>query len=261
MPDTEITRAQTRERARLLFIRSYDVDLDFTRGPDTFGSVSLIRFDCREPGAATHADLIAAGVREITLNGVPLDPASAWANGRITLPGLAARNELRVAAECAYSRSGTGVHREDSADGSVHIYAKLAQAYARTAYACFDQPDLKAVFTFQVTAPAHWTVLSNQPQDDAERTRGNSRTRRFLPTPRLPTFTTTVVAGDYHVVAARLAQLLFPYPAVTPEFLTQIDGFLAAGGTDPGLARIVRDHRDTAERALRARTLPSQHRA
>jgi hypothetical protein len=59
----------------------------------------------------------------------------------------------------------------------------------------------------------------------------------------------------------RLANVLFPYPAVTPEFLTQIDGFLAAGGTDPGLTRIVRDHRDTAERALRARTLPSHHRA
>jgi aminopeptidase N len=54
----------------------------------------------------------------------------------------------------------------------------------------------------------------------------------------------------------RLATVLFPYPSVTPEFLTQLDGFLAASGTDPGLARIVRDHRDTAGRALRARTLP-----
>jgi aminopeptidase N len=53
----------------------------------------------------------------------------------------------------------------------------------------------------------------------------------------------------------RLATMLFPYPTVTPEFLTQLDGFPAASGTDPGLARIVRDHRDTAERALRARTL------
>ncbi|MGH3233922.1 MAG: hypothetical protein ACRDOH_11825 [Streptosporangiaceae bacterium] len=39
----------------------------------------------------------------------------------------------------------------------------LAQAYARTAYACFDQPDLKAEFTFRLTVPAHWTVLSSQP--------------------------------------------------------------------------------------------------
>jgi aminopeptidase N len=202
MPDTEITRAETSERARLLRVRSYDVDLDFTRGPQTFGSVSVIRFDCREPGAATHADLIATAVRAITLNGVPLDPPASWANGRIALQGLASRNELRVDADCAYTTSGTGMHRTDSGDGSVHIYAKLAQAYARTAYACFDQPDLKARFTFQVTAPAHWAVLSNQPRDHAERPCADTRTVRFLPTPAVPTFTTTVVAGDYHVLTA-----------------------------------------------------------
>jgi Peptidase family M1 domain/ERAP1-like C-terminal domain/Peptidase M1 N-terminal domain len=202
MPDTEITRAETRERARLLLARSYNVDFDFTRGPHIFGSVSLIRFDCHQPGSSTHADLIAASVRAITLNGVPLDPATAWANGRITLPGLAASNELRVIADRAYTSSGTGMHRAESADGSVHIYAKLAQAYARTAYACYDQPDLKAVSTFRVTAPAGWVVLSNQPQADVERTLHDSRTVRFQPTPALPTFAATVVAGDYHVVTA-----------------------------------------------------------
>jgi aminopeptidase N len=54
----------------------------------------------------------------------------------------------------------------------------------------------------------------------------------------------------------RLATALFPYPAVTPEFLTRIDAFLGAGAADPDLARIIRDHRDTAERVLRARGLP-----
>ena len=53
----------------------------------------------------------------------------------------------------------------------------------------------------------------------------------------------------------RLANALFPYPAVTAEFLTRIDQFITAGAADPGLARIVRDHRDTAERVLRARAL------
>ena len=84
----------------------------------------------------------------------------------ITLPALAAHNELRVVADCAYTDSGTGMHRSaDAASGAVWIYGKFAPAYARTAYACFDQPDLKAEFTFRVTAPAHWTVLSNQPAD------------------------------------------------------------------------------------------------
>jgi aminopeptidase N len=144
--------------------------------------------------------LIAAGALEITLNGLPLDSATILAHGRITLPGSAARNELGVTAECAYTGSGTVMQRADSADVSVHTYAILARAYARTACACFDQPTLKAAFTFRVTMPADWTVLSDQPQDYAERRFGDSRTVRFPPTPPAPTFTTTVVAGGYHVV-------------------------------------------------------------
>ncbi len=69
----EITRAETRQRARLLRVRSYDVCLDLTKGDAVFGSVSVIRFDCAEPGAASHADLVASRVHEITLNGVPVD--------------------------------------------------------------------------------------------------------------------------------------------------------------------------------------------
>jgi aminopeptidase N len=194
----EITRATSAERARLLRVDSYDVALDFTRGAEIFGSVSRIRFDCTEPGAASHVDLVARAVHEITLNGVPLDaPDTA---GRIALPALAGRNELTVVADCSYTASGTGMHRCD--EGGTYIYGKLAQAYARTAYACFDQPDLKAEFTFTVKAPADWSVLSNQPLYSSERGDADSRTVRFQRTPRLPSFTTTVVAGNYHVQRA-----------------------------------------------------------
>jgi aminopeptidase N len=204
MVAAEITRAGTRQRARLLRVHTYEVALDLTRGGGVFGSVSVIRFGCTEPGQSSYADLIAETVHEVTLNGVPLDPAATCADGRVVLPGLAAHNELRVAADCAYTGSGTGLHRSaGAADGGVYIYGKLAQAYARTVYACFDQPDLKAEFTFQVTAPGGWAVLSNQPADGRpERAGDGPAVWRFLPTPRLPTFTTTVVAGNYHVVTA-----------------------------------------------------------
>ncbi|MGH3410211.1 MAG: aminopeptidase N, partial [Streptosporangiaceae bacterium] len=196
--------AETAQRARLLRVRSYHVALDLTRGAEIFGSVSVIRFDAAEPGAASHVDLVAGAVHEITLNGVPLDPAAVYADGRIALPALAAHNELRVVADCAYTGSGTGMHRSaDAASGGVWIYGKFAPAYARTAYACFDQPDLKAEFTFQVTVPAPWTVLSNQPPAaEPEQVAGGHAVWRFSPTPLLPTFTTTVVAGDYHVVTS-----------------------------------------------------------
>jgi len=208
MGTDDITRSQTARRARLLRPREHHVTLDLTRGEEVFGSESVIRFDCTQPGAASHADLIATRVRAITLNGEPLDPAGGYDGSRVALPGLRARNELRVVADCAYTRTGTGMHRStDPADGGVHVYGKFTPAYARTAFACFEQPDLKVPFTITVTAPAHWTVLSNQPPAGGSRPAAGgdgvspaATTHSFLATPPLPTFATTVVAGDFHVI-------------------------------------------------------------
>ena len=155
MQAAEITRSETAERAQLLHVGSYDVTLDLTRGSEVFGSTSVIRFDCARPGAAGYADLIAETVREITLNGTAIEPAGAFADGRIALTGLAARNELTVVADCRYSRDGTGLHRAvDPADQKVYAYTKFEPAYARTVYASFEQPDLKASFTICVSAGA-----------------------------------------------------------------------------------------------------------
>ena len=73
MPIAEITRTETAERSRLLQVDDYDVALDLTRGGEVFGSVSVIRFRCAEPGASTYVDLIAKEVREIVLNGQPVE--------------------------------------------------------------------------------------------------------------------------------------------------------------------------------------------
>jgi aminopeptidase N len=203
MAATEITRDETRERADLLQVESYEVWLDLTRGPEVFGSQAVISFGCREPGAATYVDLVAERVHEIVLNGARLDPAAVITEGRITLPAVEARNELRVVADCRYSRDGTGMHRSaDSADGKVYLYTKFEPAYARQVFANFEQPDLKAPFTFHITAPAGWTVLSNQPALGSEPAGPEAATWHFPPTPRISTYLTAVVAGQYQTVRA-----------------------------------------------------------
>jgi hypothetical protein len=53
-----------------------------------------------------------------------------------------------------------------------------------------------------------------------------------------------------------LGQLMFPYPAVSPELVERLDAFLAED-RDPGLARVVIEARDRAQRALRSRALPA----
>ncbi len=210
-----LTRDEAAARARLVAVESYavDLDLDLGTGPERFGSRSLIRFRCAEPGAETFCELADATIHKITLNGTALDPGRYDpVRGRIALPGLAADNELDVVASCRYSRSGQGLHRyTDPADGQVYLHSQLAIADAQRVFACFDQPDLKATFDITVTAPADWVVVSNQPETLREALHegraepagphGRSCRWRFPTTPPLPTYLAAVVAGPYHAAA------------------------------------------------------------
>jgi len=164
-----------------------------------FDSVCVIRFDCNAPGSASFINLTAPAVREITLNGEPVS-LGAFDGDRITLEGLAASNVLRVAANCAYSRSGEGLHRfTDPVDGRVYLYSDLETFDAHRVYACFDQPDMKATYELTVTAPADWIVVSNMaPESSIED--GEALRWHFPPTPVMPTYITAVMAGPYHVV-------------------------------------------------------------
>jgi aminopeptidase N len=203
---SDLTRDEAMARSALIEVASYEVELDLTakEGDEaTFGSVSVIRFGCGTPGSSTFVDLTAPAVRSITLNGTPVDPG-AFDGDRITLDGLADENVLQVAADCAYSRSGEGLHRfTDPADGRVYLYSDLETFDAHRVYACFDQPDMKASYQLTVTAPADWQVVSNMAVDTVSEESGDfikARRWSFPPTPVLPTYITAVAAGPYHVV-------------------------------------------------------------
>jgi len=208
VPGQNLTRAEARERAATVRTRSYDVELDLTTGPATFGSRSTIRFEA-VAGSSTHLDLIAPAVHAVRLNGVDLDPAAVFADSRIALAGLAEENELVVEADCAYMNTGEGLHRfVDPVDGEVYLYSQFEVADSRRVFAVFEQPDLKATFTFTVTAPAHWTVVANNPVDgEPEAVAGavnhngrdtGARRWRFTTTPRISSYVTAIVAGPYH---------------------------------------------------------------
>jgi aminopeptidase N len=198
---SNLTRDEARERARLLDVESYRVELDLTGGELTFGSVTTVSFRCTSPGASTFIDLSAPAAAEITLNGARVSPDN-FDGDRIRLDGLAESNELRVVADCAYSRSGEGLHRfTDPADGGIYMYSDLETFDAHRIYACFDQPDLKASFQLEVAAKEGWQVVSNMAPSGEPAPAGDAVARwSFPPTAVLPTYVTAVAAGPYHVV-------------------------------------------------------------
>jgi len=195
-----LTRDEARTRAALLTVSTYDVSLDLTVGEKTFGSTTRVAFTAQQPGAGTFIELTAPAVRQIMLNGAEVDPASAFDGDRITLTGLAADNVLVVVADCAYSRSGEGLHRfVDQVDGGVYLYTQFETYDAHRVYACFDQPDLKAVFTLDALTPADWTVISNATLAAVQEVPGG-RSWRFNPAPLMSTYLTAIVGGPYYEV-------------------------------------------------------------
>ncbi len=202
MPGTNLTRDEARARAEILEVDSYSVELDLDPADaKKFRSSTVIRFRSRRPGASTFADLVGATIRELTLNGTPLDPAEVYVDHRIRLDGLAADNELRVVADCTYSHTGEGLHRfVDPADDRLYLYSQMEVPDARRVFTTFEQPDLKSVFDFAVTAPSHWTVVSTSSTPTPEPAREGMSTWRFPTTERMSTYVTAIVAGEYHEV-------------------------------------------------------------
>ena len=211
MPGENLTREEARQRAALLTVGGYDVALDLrsatapppARGPRTFRSTTTVRFTCAEPGATSFADLVAPHVHSVTLNGESLPVDHVFDGARVTLPGLRASNELTIDAQCAYSRTGEGLHHFiDPEDGEVYLYTQYEPADARRVFANFEQPDLKAPYDVTVTAPADWTVLSNGAREGEPRALDDgSAVWRFARTQPISTYITAVVAGPYHYVA------------------------------------------------------------
>ena len=192
-----LTRDQAVERAALVTIDNYRIDLDLTDGDGkagerTFRSVTTVTFDALA-GADTVIDIAADTVRSATLNGRELDVSGYDESTGIALRGLAEHNVAVVDADCRYSNTGEGLHRfVDPVDGEVYLYSQFETADAKRMFACFDQPDLKATFDVKVTAPQHWQVVSNGAAVSVD---GGVHT--FATTPRMSTYLVALIAGPY----------------------------------------------------------------
>ena len=191
-----LTRNEAIERAALVTVQRYLIELDLVTGEKTFRSTTTVEFEAL-PGADTYIDLAADRVHSAILNGHAIDVSGYDESTGIGLKGLAPHNVLVVSADCRYSHTGEGLHRfVDPVDGHVYLYSQFETADAKRMFACFDQPDIKAAFDMTVTAPAHWQVISNGALLSVAE-HGEARVHTFATTARLSTYLVALVAGPY----------------------------------------------------------------
>ncbi|WP_298038007.1 aminopeptidase N [uncultured Microbacterium sp.] len=202
MSSANLSREETAARSASVTVHSIRVELDLrsARDPERTGfrSTTTLAFDATTD--TTWIDFIGEAVESVTVNGAarPVD----WDGARVRVSGLTASNTVVIDAVGAYSRSGEGLHRfVDPVDGETYLYTQYEPADSRRVMACFEQPDMKASYTFVVHAPAGWHVLSNQSPVDVALL-GEAQTVEFAPTLPLSSYITSVAAGPYHRVDA-----------------------------------------------------------
>lgn len=202
MNNENLTQEEAARRAQVIAVDTYDVHVDLTNAAgdfDTYPTATTVHFTA-VPGESTFIDYIHQSIDSVKLNGEKLDLASVIDGSRINLPQLQAENQLTIKGRSYFSRSGEGMHRYiDPADGRVYLYTQYEPADCRRVFPVFEQPDLKAVFNFRVTAPKSWVVSSNaELEREIEDPSDSSISKRvFKPTARISSYITTLLAGEY----------------------------------------------------------------
>ncbi|WP_426183437.1 aminopeptidase N [Microbacterium sp. TWP3-1-2b2] len=200
MSSANLTRQETASRSATITLHEIRVELDLRDAPNPaqqgFRTTTTLVFDATSP--VTWVDFIGESVGRVTVNGV--DARVEYDGARVAVTGLSASNTVEIEATGVYSRSGEGLHRfVDPVDGETYLYTQYEPADSRRVMACFEQPDMKASYTFIVHAPAGWHVLSNQSAASAREESG-VQTVEFAPTLPLSSYITAVAAGPYHRV-------------------------------------------------------------
>ncbi|WP_444889195.1 aminopeptidase N [Microbulbifer sp. DLAB2-AA] len=98
-----------------------------------------------------------------------------------------------------YSNNGSGLYRfKDAVDGRVYLYTDFQPYDANRLFPHFDQPNLKARYTLDVTAPKEWVVISAEREHRVEH-EGEIKHWFFPQTPKFSSYIFSLHAGPYHI--------------------------------------------------------------
>jgi len=185
--------------ARSARVANVDYVLDFTlTGKASFSATTTLKFDLKDNASALTVDLDKATIKSLSVNGKDVKPQyNGWFITLAAKDLAKGRNTVVVAYERAHSTNGEGLHRMvDPVDGRVYTYSHFEPAAAHQMFALFDQPDLKATYQLNVTAPSDWHVISTKRESKVV-AEGEAKRWTFPATKKLSAYNFSLHAGPY----------------------------------------------------------------
>lgn len=177
----------------------YTLTLDLSK-PEQFSGTNLIEFNNRKVSDDLTVDFSHGEVQKVWVNGKAAD--FSYNNFFITLDKSLLQKgpmSLKIQYTHPYSDNGSGLYRyHDKMDGRAYVYTHFEPYEANKLFPHFDQPNLRANYIVNVTAPKDWHVITSVPEVTVK-TQGQVKQWHFPESAKISSYIFPLHAGPYHV--------------------------------------------------------------
>lgn len=200
---SDLTWTEAQERKARVSDVQYRVSVKLTdaEADQTFEGTSEIKFNLKDATKPLRLDFFEGKIHSLKLNDKTLDPAVKTAF-QIHLPSSALKegaNIVQIEYQQNYSRQGQGLHKFiDPQTKEIFLHTQFQTFDLNRFMPAFDQPDLRAVLTLSVDAPAAWEVVSTTMGKPSKAQKGR-RLWTFPATDPISTYLYSLIAGPFKV--------------------------------------------------------------
>lgn len=180
---------------------AYSLKVNIGNKKETFSGTTELNFDLIENNKNDLTiDFDEGTVNTVLVNGKPAQ--FSYEKWFITIPSAelsAGNNTVTVDYQRPYATDGSGLHRfVDPENGEVYLYTDFEPYDANRLFPHFDQPDLKATYTMEVSAPAHWQIISATRETSIVES-GENKIWSFPESAKFSSYIFSLHAGNYAV--------------------------------------------------------------
>ncbi|MBA6355643.1 MULTISPECIES: aminopeptidase N [unclassified Colwellia] len=188
-------------RAKQVSNVSYKLSVTIDNKSESFSGSTELLFDLVENNQNDLTiDFDEGTIKSLKVNGKVVK--FSYEKWFITIPAselTAGKQSITIDYQRPYSTDGSGFHRfVDPKNGEVYLYTDFEPYDANRLFPHFDQPDLKASYEIQVTAPAHWQIISATRETTISES-GDNKVWSFPASARFSSYVFSLHAGNYAV--------------------------------------------------------------
>lgn len=200
-PEKGVSQQLAHSRKEIISKVHYQLELDIPAQKDQrIGTLEKLSFQLSSKKYPLHLDFKEdpAKLKSIAVNGVPIELLHV--NEHIVIGAKYLKTGENVV-DIAFTAGDGALNRNPD-----YLYTLFVPDRARTVFPCFDQPDLKAVYTLTLKVPADWKAIANGGLKDSTLA-GSRKTYHFKTSDTISTYLFAFAAGKFKSAKGKMDHL------------------------------------------------------